>query len=153
MPSLEQSEKIESTSSQILCKSSNKEEAENAMVLKIGNVIIGKPEMPPRIFRREGSRPSRKDVKKTLNIEKTQREHGWTLKYCIFLDRLKTVNIDCEATWDERSRYQNQFVLIWQDEKNPGKMSIQDYFKKVARSLATVSHQERRENAKIPLSG
>ena len=48
----------------------------------------------------------------------------------IFLDYLETVEVECKATWDERHRYKNQFVLRWKDEKNPGKMSIQDDFKK-----------------------
>ena len=38
-------------------------------------------------------------------------------------------------------RHQNQFVLRWRDEKNPGKMSIQDDFEKAARSVATDCHQ------------
>ena len=60
----------------------------------------------------------------------TQREHGRTLEYCIFLEYLKTVKIEYKATWDERNRNKNQFVLRWKDEKNPRKISIQDVFKK-----------------------
>ena len=71
----------------------------------------------------------------------------------MFLDHLKTVKIDYKATWDERNRIQNQFVLRWKDDKNPGKISIQDVFKKAARSLATVIHQEGMGNAYIPPSG
>ena len=83
----------------------------------------------------------------------SQQVPGWTLEYCMFLDNLKTVNIDCKGTWDERDRYQKQFVLRWKDDKNPGKMSIQDDSKKAARSLATGSHHEGTGNGYIPPSG
>ena len=98
------------TSSQILCTSSNKEHAENAMDLKIGNNIIGKPEKPPRMLRKEDSQPSRRDGKTTLSYRETQREHGWALKYGIFLDILNTVDISYGATREERTRYHSQYV-------------------------------------------
>ena len=91
--------------------------------------------------------------KDDLSHRETQRKHGWTLEYCIFLDYLKTVKIDYKATWDERNRHKNQFVLRCKDEKNPGKMSIQDDFKQAAKSLATASHQEGTGNAYVPPSG
>ena len=40
------------------------------------------------------------------------------------------VKIEYKATWDERNRYKNQFVLRWKDWNKPGKMSIQDDFKR-----------------------
>ena len=81
--------RIELTSSQNLFTSSNKEYVDNAMDLKIASTMIGKPKMPPRMFRKEDSQLSRKDGKMTPSHRETQREHGWTLEHCIFLDYLK----------------------------------------------------------------
>ena len=114
--------RIELSSSQILCTSSDKENPVNAMDLKSGSTIIGKPERPPRMFRKEGTQPSRRDGKKNPAYRGTQRENGWTLDCCIFLDNFKTVKIDSTATWDERDGHQNQFVLRWKDENSTGKM-------------------------------
>ena len=58
----------------------------------------------------------------------TQQVHGWTLKYCIFLDYLKTVEIEHQATREHGPRHHNQYVLRWKDETSPGKMSIEDDF-------------------------
>ena len=66
-------------------------------------------------------------------------ENGWTLE-CIYVVHLKTIEIDYKATWNKRNREKNQCVLRWKDEKNPGKMPIQDDFKEAARSLAMVEH-------------
>ena len=75
--------------------------------------------------------------------QKSQSSHGWTLEYCTYLDYLKTVHLDHVANWDKRDRYQNMHVLRYKDGKNPGKMSIRDHLKLVARSLVVASHQGR----------
>ena len=64
----------------------------------------------------------------------------------------KTVKIDYKATWDERNRYKNQFVLRWNDEKNPGKMSIQDDFKKGSQ-ISCYGESPGMGNACVPPSG
>ena len=76
----------------------------------------------------------------TLHIEKlngnmdglSSTAYSWTAS--------KPVGIEYKATWDEKHRCTNQYVLRWKDEKNTGKMSIQDDFRKAARSLAAVRH-------------
>ena len=94
------------------------------------------------IFQKRGFTTIAKRWKDDPSYRETQREHGRTPEYCIFVDYLKKVEIEYKATWDKRNRNKNQIVLRWKDEKNPGKMSVQDDLKKAARSLATVSHQE-----------
>ena len=100
MLSLEETEKIKNriVLSQITRTSSHKENPENVMDLKSGSTIIGKPERPPRMFRKEGTQPSRRDGKKTQHIEKLNGKNGWTLDCCIFLDNFKTVKFDYKAT-------------------------------------------------------
>ena len=48
----------------------------------------------------------------------TQCEHGSTLECCMILGASK-VKIESQATWDERHRYRNQFVLRRKDDKSP----------------------------------
>ena len=72
----------------------------------------------------------------------TQQIHGWTVEYCMFLDCLKTIKINYKVIGEERDRYKNQFVLRWEDSKNPGKISIQ-----AVKSSATMAHQKGRGNA------
>ena len=119
------------------------------MDLRSCSTIIGNPKMAHRMFKKR----SRKDGTVILHIEKLNEEHGWTLEYFLFCDYLKTVEIEYNATWDERHCHKNQYVLRWKNEKNPGKVSIQDDFKRAARSLAMVKHQDGIGNAKIPPSG
>ena len=80
--------------------------------------------------------------KEDLSYRETQRKHGWTLEYCIFLDYLRTDKIEYKATWEERNRYKNQFVLRWKDEKNKGKMISRDSCLQLAfrNSLGTSGH-------------
>ena len=69
----------------------------------------------------------------------------------IFLDHLNTVDINYEATREERTRYHNRYVSSWKDEEKPGKMSIHDDFKKATRSFAKVGHKEGQKHAWTPL--
>ena len=77
--------------------------------------------------------------------------HGpeeWQCHYWTARDATNNVfNIDNKATWDERNLFQSQSVLRLKDEKDPGKMSVQDDFKKVVRSLAMAEHQDGMGNA------
>ena len=65
--------------------------------------------------------------------QEAQLSRGWTLEYCKCLDYLKTVNMNYIATWEERDREQNIFVLRYKDGKDHGEISIRDGFKLAAR--------------------
>ena len=79
----------------------------------------------------------------------TQRVHGWTLEYCIFLDCLNTVDISMRLP--EKNELDTTVNTYWGGKtKRTQEKSIHDDFKMAARSLATVKQQEGQEHAYIP---
>ena len=99
--------------------------------------------------RKESYEPIAKRWIEDPDYRDSQQEHGWTLEYHMFLDYLKTININYKATRRERDRYKNQFVVRWKDPPNWCKMSIHEDVKEAVKSRATMIHQQGRESAKI----
>ena len=88
------------------------------------------------------------------SYRETQREHGWTLECCIFLNYFRNSQNRVQGDLGRReiaSRTSSYRGGIY--EKNPRKMSTRDDFKKRQPDLVTVSHQEGMGNASIPPSG
>ena len=105
--------------------------------------------MPPETFRKEDTQPSRIDGKMILHVEKPT--GTWMDSRVLHLSGLPQHSRHRLRGYPTRTRHHNQYVLTWKDEKNPGKLSINDDFKKATKSLAFVKHQEGQDHAWIPL--
>ena len=79
-----------------------------------------------------------------------QTKIGWTREYCRYLDFLTTIDISYCATWKQRSRYENSFVLGVNDGPHPGPMREGDDFPKTIRRLSALQREQGRVNAHIP---
>ena len=90
------------------------------MDLKIGSTITGKAKGVTKNVKKRDYTAIAKKWKDDHPYREAQQVHGWTLEYRIFLDYLNTVEIEYQAAREERTRYHNQYVLRWKDEKNPG---------------------------------
>ena len=63
---------------------------------------------------------TRRDGKMNPNIDRPNRYMNGPASAASFVDYLNTVDINFEATQEERTRCHNQYVLRWKDEKNLG---------------------------------
>ena len=127
---------MEQTLSQILCMLSDCEHVEDAMDLRSGRIIIVKPRC-----QNEGWERRYFTFAKRWNDDPSDRETEQGFGRTHYWDYVKTVEIECNVTWDERNSYKDH-VLRWN----------QSFITKAASTLAISQHQEVIGNVIVPPS-
>ena len=77
----------------------------------------------------------------------SQTKIGWTREYCRYLDHTTTDISNC-ATWKQRNRHENGFVLGANDGPHPGPMGERDGIPKTTRRLAAQQREQGRVKTK-----
>ena len=81
----------------------------------------------------------------------SEQAHGWTEEYCRYLDYFTKIDISFAALWHQRHRYQTTITLVCNDEdRQAGPMKARKDFKSTTKILASLPHEQGRQNSFIP---
>ena len=76
-----------------------------------GNTTIGRQKTQQKVRGRENIVSFCIDGRKRKAYRDSQSVRRWTEECCRYLDHLATIDVSFDATWRERSRYENMLVL------------------------------------------
>ena len=111
----------------------------------------GKQKMPKEEQEGTVMTPSCSDGRVTISFENLTKIHGWTEDLCRFLDYFTTVDISYSAIWHQRNRYENNILLVSNDDdRHAGPMRARKDFKPTTQTLTDLRPEQGRQNSYIP---